>query len=64
MKDPRGLLDPLVLLVNEALQAQLVLLASQADLDLKDPQDPPERKVDRERKDLKAQLVEMAFRDP
>lgn len=63
MKDPRGLQDLLVLLVNVVLQAQLVLPASRVDLDLKDPQDPLERKVDRERKDLKAQPVEMVFRD-
>lgn len=35
-----------VLLVNVVLLAQLVLPASRADLDLKDPQAPLERKVD------------------
>lgn len=35
-----------VLLVNVVLLAQLVLPASRADLDLKDPRAPLERKVD------------------
>lgn len=56
-------LDPLALPENVVLLARLDLLVSQDVLALKDPQALLERKADRVRKDLKAQLEEMAFRD-
>lgn len=52
----------LVLLVSVAPQALLDPQAFLVDLALRDPQALLERKVDRERKDLKAQLVETVFK--
>lgn len=56
-------LAPLVLLASAVLLARPDLRDSLDVLDLRDPQALLERKVDRERKDLKAQLEEMVFRD-
>lgn len=56
-------LAPLVLLVNVVLLAQLGPQAFQDAQAPRDLQVLPERKVDRERKDLKDQLAETVFRD-
>lgn len=53
----------LVLLVSVVLLAQPAPRVCLDVLVLRDPQALPERKADRERKDLKAQLEETAFRD-
>lgn len=53
-----------VLLASAVPQARPGPPASQAAPDPRDPQAQPERRVDRERKDLKAQPVETVSRDP